>query len=278
MGTKSEYIKNATDTCLSVLIELMTILGAYREYIAIVGGWVPYFLLEHAREQHTGSLDIDIVLDFNKITEEHYSKIIDLLEKEGYKQKSPNTLSSFIKKVDEEFSVQLDLLAGEYGGTMKRHRHQNIQDIKARKARGGDLVFDHYISVKLSGKMPDGSENIVTIKVADFIPFLVMKGMAIWERKNPKDAYDIYFVVKNYKEGLKKLADEFKPFLFNKLIQEGLGKIRAKFISIDMIGPKWAADFEEIEVEEERAIIQRDAYERVNEFLNELNIEEFSEQ
>lgn len=30
----------------SVLLELMTVLGRYREVLYLVGGWAPYFLLQ----------------------------------------------------------------------------------------------------------------------------------------------------------------------------------------------------------------------------------------
>lgn len=275
------YVKNKTDICFSCLLELMTILGEYRENIAIVGGWVPYFLLEHVRHEHVGSLDIDMIIDFNNISDGNYRTILTHLEKHGYIQKAENLPFSFIKEVKsrsgEKYKIQLDLMAGEYGGTAKGHRHQRIQDLKAHKVRGGDLVFDHFTSVKISGKLPDGAENEVIIKVANVIPFLVMKGMALWDRLNKKDAYDIYFIIKNYPNGLEGLTEIFRQYIDNSLIQEGLGKIRAKFMSIDMIGPKWIVDFEEIDDEEEKARLQRDAFERINAFLEMLKIKPFSE-
>lgn len=281
MGTKSEYIREETEICLSVLLELMTILGEYRDNIAIIGGWVPYLLMNHVRHEHIGSLDIDIVLDFTKITDENYRTILELLREHGYAQKAENIPFAFVKEVmstsEIKYKVQVDLMAGEYEGTGKSHRHQNIQDIKARKARGADLVFSHYTSVKISGKMPDGSENKITVKVAGLIPFLVMKGMALWERKSEKDAYDIYFVIKNYPDGLGALVEEFRPHIDNKIIREGLGKIKAKFESLDMIGPKWIVNFEEIEDDEEKDMLRRDSFERVNAFLDELNIQPYSE-
>ena len=281
MGTKSEYIREETEICLSVLLELMTILGEYRDNIAIIGGWVPYFLMNHVRHEHIGSLDIDIALNFEQVSEEHYRTILELLKKHDYVQKAENIPYAFLKEVDTsiggKFKVEVDILSGEYGGTERSHRHQRIQDIKARKARGTDLVFGHYESVKISGKMPDGSENEITVKVAGLIPFLVMKGMALWERKSEKDAYDIYFVIKNYPDGLGALVEEFRPHIDNKLIREGLGKIKAKFESLDMIGPKWIVNFEEMEDDEEKDMLQRDSFERVNAFLDELNIQPYSE-
>ena len=37
---------------LSVYLELMTILGAYREALVLVGGWAPYFIHQLAAIHH----------------------------------------------------------------------------------------------------------------------------------------------------------------------------------------------------------------------------------
>ena len=120
MGTKSKYVRDDTEACFSVLLELMTILGEYRDNVAVVGGWIPYFLLKHVRHEHTGSLDIDIVLDFDNITEEHYRSILELLKKHAYFLKGDDIPYAFIKEVDTpsggKFKVEVDLLAGIIGG------------------------------------------------------------------------------------------------------------------------------------------------------------------
>jgi hypothetical protein len=129
--------------------------------------------------------------------------------------------------------------------------------------------------VKLKRRMPDGAENEVIIKVADAIPFLVMKGMAIWERYSEKDAYDIYFLIRNYQGGTNELVKHFQAHLSYSLIQKGLGKICAKFSTIDSPGPVWAANFLEVDDEEEKERVKRDVFERVNAFLKALSIKPF---
>jgi hypothetical protein len=277
MVTRLDYGKSEVDACLSVLIELMTVLGELRDHIVLTGGWVPYFLLKESRYEHVGTIDIDVALDFQKISHDTYQTILQALEDRDYKQgDQPFTFYRTISAEDgREITVKVDLLSGEYGGTGKSHRTQMIQDVRARKARGCDLVFSHNFPLKVSGKMPDGTQNEVTIKIADVVPFLVMKGMALWERQKEKDAYDIYFIVLHYPDGFEKLAKVFEPFTGNKLVREGLGKIKAKFKDINGPGPNWLVNFEGIDDEEERERIRRDAYERVNAFLDSLGIEEF---
>jgi len=280
MVTRHDYGKIEVEACISVLVELMTVLGEFRHHMVLAGGWVPYLLLETKEHEHVGSLDIDIALDFQKISDDTYQTILQTLKNRGYKQgEQPFLFYRTITAGDgKNITVEVDLLAGEYGGTSKSHRTQSVQDVRARKARGCDLVFEHYRPLKVSANIPDGARNEVTINIAGIMPFLVMKGMAMWERYKEKDAYDIYFTLLHYPGGIDALVKIIKPFKFNKLVCEGLGKIRAKFKNINAPGPVWLVNFEDVDDEEEMERLKRDAYERVNAFLDALGIDEFKEE
>jgi len=278
MVTRDDYTKSAVDACLSVMVEIMTVLGEFRDHIVLVGGWVPYFLLPDHREEHTGSLDIDLVLDHKHITEDSYRTILQLFDRHGYKPSDEQPFIFFreIPQADGSIiKVEIDLLSAEYDGTSKSHRTQKIQDIRARKARGSDLVFEDYSRIKIPARMPDGATNEVSIKVSNIVPFIVMKGMALWESPKEKHPWDIYFMIRHYSGGINRLAEVFSPFLDNKLVIEGLGKIRKKFEAHDNIGPVWVANFESHLNAEDRELLRRDAFERVNAFLDQLGITAF---
>ncbi|MHB1032969.1 MAG: hypothetical protein ACYC0X_34945 [Pirellulaceae bacterium] len=57
------------------------------------------------------------------------------------------------------------------------------------------------------------------------------------------------------------------------LVKEGLGRIAEKFASPEHVGPRFVADFEGLDDPEERALRQRDAYERVGQLLEKLGID-----
>ena len=57
------------------------------------------------------------------------------------------------------------------------------------------------------------------------------------------------------------------------LVQEGLHNIAEKFSSPSAEGPTIVADFEELNNPPERALLQRDAYERVNQLLRNLGVD-----
>ncbi|MCC6354302.1 MAG: nucleotidyl transferase AbiEii/AbiGii toxin family protein [Verrucomicrobiae bacterium] len=270
-GKRVDYTADAVEAAKSVLIELTHILGEYRDNMVLVGGWIPDLLLPESEEQHVGSIDVDLALNHEQMTELGYRMIGEILSEHGYQQ---DTKQPFIfRKEVRGQVVQVDFLAGEYGGTGKSRRTQEALDMRPRKARGCDLAFQiQPAKVAIKGKLPDGAADEVQVQVASVVPFLAMKGMALNDRRKTKDAYDIYFVLKNYPGGVDAVVEAFRPYVKLGLVHEGLRKIAAKFASPDHVGPKDVAEFDETLDEEGRTMRQRDAFERVNYLLKHLGV------
>jgi hypothetical protein len=275
--TRTDYNQIAVKAAYSVLIEVVRILGEYRDNIVLIGGWVPQFLFKNESEMHTGSIDVDLALDHKRITDEAYKGIHDLLLERKYRQgKQPFIFHRTVRIEGTEVSVQVDLLSGEYEGTGKSHRHQRVQELCARKVRGCDLAFNDPIELTIEGNLPGGAKDSAVIKVASIVPFLIMKAIVMDDRLKEKDAYDIYYCLKQYSDKLVDLVAEFRPHLKNGLVQEGLTKLARNFASAEHIGPKFVAAFEEITDEEDRIQMERDAFERANYLLQKLGVEGIS--
>ena len=154
MVTRRDYTAEAAEACKAVLIELIHLMGEFRDHVVVVGGWVPALLLPEAPERHAGTLDIDLALDFTQVPEDSYGTILRTLSARGYRQ-DPAQPFRFLREVKmsgrQPVVVEVDLLAGEYGGTGPGHRTQPIQDARARIARGCDLVFSEPVQVSLEG-------------------------------------------------------------------------------------------------------------------------------
>jgi hypothetical protein len=273
--TRRDYNAEALRATRTVLIELMQILGEFRDHVVVVGGSVPGLLLSDSVEPHIGTLDIDLAFDFRNIPDASYQTLLKALTSRGYRQGGqPFQFFRDVPFSDRDpITVEVDLLAGEYGGTSRSHRTQVLQDARARKTRACDLVFEDNNVIAIEGELPGGGHLKVQCRVAAIVPFLVMKGMALADRLKEKDAYDIYYCVSQYPGGLAALAEIFRPHMGNRLVREGLTKIKEKFLSPDHAGPKWVADFLEIANREERAIQQRTAYEQVTALLDKLAIQ-----
>lgn len=268
---RTDYAEDAVKAARSVLLELVHLLGEYRDDIVVIGGWVPELLLS----EHIGTLDVDLALNHRNIQETGYKSITEILLGRGYRrhEDQPFMFYRTVKTEDSEINVRVDFLAGEYQGTGRSHRTQRIQDMRARKVRGCDLVFELTArEVRIEGELPEGGHDSGIVRVASLVSFLVMKGMALNDRLKEKDASDIYFCLRNYPGGLYVLVEEFLPHVGHGLVQEGLRKIADKFASPTHIGPKMVADFDDLIDPEERALRERDAYAQVNYLLKKLGI------
>lgn len=83
MVTQSDYDQRALDACKAVLLELVHLMGEFKDQIVVVGGWVPSFLIPQTKDPHIGSMDIDVALDFAHISDESYHTILGVLSRRG---------------------------------------------------------------------------------------------------------------------------------------------------------------------------------------------------
>jgi Nucleotidyl transferase AbiEii toxin, Type IV TA system len=272
--TFRDYSEDQIAAAKSVLLELVRLLAEYRDDIVVVGGWVPELILPAHPNRHVGTIDVDLALNHASLQEAGYETIQRLLLRRGYEPHEQQPFIFFRTSyiTGKPIRVEVDFLAGEYGGTAKSHRTQKIQDTRARKARGCDLAFEMHTEVRVEGTLPEGGRDSATVLVASIVPFLVMKGMALHERLKEKDAWDIYFAMTNYPGGMDALVAETRPHLNESLVREGLEKIGEKFASPEHVGPAFVADFDDVHDPDQRARLMRDAYERINYFLQKLGL------
>ncbi|MEE8400608.1 MAG: hypothetical protein V3R86_00435 [Candidatus Hydrothermarchaeaceae archaeon] len=274
-----DYTLDTTEVSKSVLIELMTALKSYSDALVLVGGWVPYFLLEkYKREdnpfEHIGSIDIDIAVDPRIVSSDVYATIVEIIKDRGYaprKDINGNIIQySFERKInspedDKEYIISVDFLSTQFE---KQQRHRQVQqDLRARTMRGCTAVFKHYIRYELKGILPNNGETSVKMKIADVVGCITTKGIALGERYKEKDAYDIYSIVANYKNGPKDVAGEIVPFIKEELVKESIENIKNRFKSINGVGPVWVANFLNPTSKEEKERIMADAFMNVSELI-----------
>jgi hypothetical protein len=91
--------------------------------------------------------------------------------------------------------------------------------------------------VTIKGPMPGGGNNQVEIAVASIPALLAMKGFAIVGREKNKDAYDIYYCIRNYPDGIPALAQACRPLLAHPNGDRGYRNISDKFDEVEGFGP-----------------------------------------
>lgn len=279
--TIAEYTFGITEASKSVLLELMTALRSYRGALVLVGGWVPYFLLEKYKRkddpfEHIGSIDLDIAIDPAIIDSEEYATIVEIIEARGYvpkRDRNGNVIDfSFERRIiapadGKEYTLSVDFLSTE----VNRHRHRQVQhDLRARTMRGCSVVFEHYFEHEIRGILPDNGETSTKMKIADIVGCITTKGIALGERYKEKDAYDIYAVVAHYKDGPKDVAEEIVSFVEDEFINEGVDSIKNKFSKLTGEGPTWVANFLNPSDNEMKQRVMADAFMYVNTLIEEI--------
>ncbi len=248
------YNRRTVEISKSILLEVLILLNEYKENFVLVGGWVPYFLLERYKSKdvefnHIGSVDIDIALDHKSIPDldEVYESIRQKLERNNYrirKSRDNQPIPHSFEKEIQKMLIHVDFLASEYGGSGKQHRHQKIQDILAIKARGIDLAFQNNEIFEIEGLIPNKARYRTEIKVSGVVAVITMKAIAFdGDKSRTKDIYDICSILKYYKEGVGSVITEVKPFLNHKLVIEAIKNLSFLFSTIDSMGPIVSADF-----------------------------------
>ena len=270
----TDYPEDITKLSKSVLLELMTLLKGYRNQIVLIGGWVPYFLLQKYQKnrefRHVGSADIDFVLDPELVKSSTYETIVGIIEKNGYRQrkdKDGNPIEfSFEREIDDK-KINVDFLSTGYPEKTKK-RHRIVQpDLKARTLLGAKIALKHNYKETLEGTLPNKADVKVEIRIADIVGSLTTKAIALGGRSEAKDNYDIYALISYYKDGEKSCAEEIKPYLKEKEIQDAIGEIAKNFEKETSLGPTLVGTFMYPGDEDARNRVMTDSYMRINRFL-----------
>lgn len=275
------YDERGSAAVYSVLIELGQVLGAYRDHFVIVGGAVPWLLMPDALPSHIGTLDIDLNLSPDALSEGKYATLIECLEKAGYERDIDDLktyqLRRWVKLDDgEPVAIIVDLLMPQ-DAKFKKNKPPFVAGLRVIEASGGRVALDHHVIRHIQGKMPDGRSNEVDLLIASIPAFLVMKGYALIGRDKKKDAYDIYFSVRNFAGGPAALAESCRALLSDKSVVEAYQHIASKFRNEDDFGPQtvkvFLAESEALgEMTSEQ--VQVDAFMQVRAWLKALGIAE----
>ena len=275
----ADYDNRLTEAVKSVLIEIGQILGSFRGKFAVVGGAVPWLLLDNDDMRHVGTVDIDLGLDPEALGDGEYVKLVTALMKHGYVQDENRRKFQLVRSVattdgGPPIDVVVDFLMPR-GAEITKNHPPMIDKFAVMRADGAELALRFYEMVQIDGPIPEGGVNSVRIAVASIPALLAMKGFALDGRYKQKDAYDIYYCVRNFPGGPEALAEACRPMLEYEDSVVGYKHIDAKFKTVDSFGPTSVRRFVQgTSILEERTPDQwqQDAFGQVDVWLCALGI------
>jgi hypothetical protein len=275
----NDYDERTTSAVKAVLIEIGQILGSYKGKFAVVGGAVPWLLLENEDMHHVGTLDIDLGLDAEALDDGEYADLVGSLMGHGYQQREKLRRFQLVRQIEGSdggppIDVIVDFLMPK-DAVIVKNKPPLVDKFAVQRASGAELALQFHELVAISGTMPGGGTNTIEIAVCSIPALLAMKGHAIEGRLKQKDAYDIYYCVRNYPDGVDALAKACRPLLDHKAGLAGYQFIARKFESLDGFGPTCVRKFvEESQVLNDRSPDQWqvDAFGQVDAWLRALGL------
>jgi hypothetical protein len=275
----ANYDDRTTAAVKSVLLEIGQILGSFRGKFAVIGGAVPWLLLNNEEMPHVGTLDVDLGLDAEALGDGEYATLVEALMAHSYRQGKDLRRFQLVRQVPafdggNSIDVIVDFLMPR-DVKITRNVPPLIDEFAVQRASGADLALRFYQLVAVEGSMPGGGKNRIEIAVASIPALLAMKGFAVNNRDKNKDAYDIYYCVRNYQDGIDALAEACRPLLAEPGAREGYRYIAEKFSEVDGYGPTCVRHFvEDTQVLGERTPDQwqQDAFGQVDAWLRALGL------
>lgn len=207
----SGYSDRQTQLCERTLLTLLRGLGPWKNAIYLTGGLVPRYLL--SAFPHAGTTDVDLVLDLALLAEvEAYRRLEqnlkDLKFRRGVSRQGRGQHFTWSKRIgDDEISVDL-LCPWEADAQGRVKALPRERRVSAIRIPGAHLVARDYVEVEVTNALLD-ERGVATekVRVANLVPFIVLKALAYEDRHERKDAYDLLFCLLHYGRGPEDAAE-----------------------------------------------------------------------
>jgi hypothetical protein len=179
-------------------------LGAYLEDICLGRRLGAPLLIDTARtdvddDPHPGTNDLDVGLAIALLDERRYAEITSRLRAEGF---GPDTIDTGNDTVQwcrlGDLKVAVDFLLPPADADQRGAQiHKLEADFGALITPGLELAFAERVIVELDGYTLKGEHARRRIPVCGPAAFVVLKALASGDRSEPKDAYDLVYVIRH---------------------------------------------------------------------------------
>ena len=258
--TRAGYGAHFVSLIQSTTLYLATKLGDYLDDLVVVGGLVPTLLvpplsLPEGVDAHVGTVDLDLGFHLAILDEERYRALTDQLRRAGF---APDTnakgkLTRQRWQIQGAEKITVDFLIPP--PVEKEAQAGKLQPIEADFAAliipGLELAFRDRRKVTITGTTLFGEKATREIWVCGPGAYIVLKALAFRNRGENKDAYDLYYLVRNYGSGVADVVAHLRPLLDSERAQQALQILREDFSEPDGVGPMRVSMFLESDRNEE---------------------------
>ena len=249
--TIADYTPEMTRRIRDATLTVATILGDYIEDIVVVGGLVPSLLippteLPAGAENHAGTMDLDLGLDLAILDGQRYKGIAERLRGTGFFPDTKEGGNEVRQRWThgQDSSVKIEFLIPPVDQESGPGRLQSLeQDLAAFITDGLEIAFQNRVKVRLESTTLFGESVSRKIPVCNPGAFVVLKALAFKNRGDFKDAYDLYYLTRNYGKGVEEVAAYLDPFVETRPGQVAIDILKEDFLDERAIGPMRVARF-----------------------------------
>jgi len=249
--TADGYSPNQVARVKATCLYLATKLGDLMPELVVVGGLVPSLLIDQENlpanaTPHVGTLDLDLGLAFALVGEERYQAVAERLRQANFRpdtNEDGNTTRQRWRISDPPVTVDFLIEPAKNAEADAGRLFPLARDWAAIIAPGLHLAFINNRKVVLSGQTIVGETAQREIRVCGAGAFVVLKALAFRIRGENKDAYDLFYLLRNYGRGISDVAAELRPLLSDQSAIKALDYLRHDFEGLDSIGPRRVAKF-----------------------------------
>ena len=246
-GYEGEHTRLVRATCLYAATKL----GDIMDELVVIGGLVPSLLIEQEElpagvDSHVGTMDLDIGLTLSLLADGRYRTLTERLRHAGFERdmSGRGNLTRQRWKITKGEKITVDFLIPPSLPDDRGGRLRNIEpDFAAIIAPGLHLAFRDRERITISGRTIVGERATRAIWVCGAGAYVILKSLAFRLRGENKDAYDLYYLVRNYGSSIDDVASRLKPLLGDPQADEAMNILKEDFREHDGVGPRRVAEF-----------------------------------
>ena len=249
--TAADYTREQTELIRAATLTAATILGDYMDDLAVVGGLVPSLLIPQTdlpagADPHVGTMDLDLGLDLAILDDQRYEGIAERLRDSGFAPDISDKGNDVRQRwIHNQYPMaKIEFLIPPVSADVKPGRLQSLErGLAAFIIEGLEVAFNNPIHVRLDGVTLFGANASRTIPVCNPGAFIILKALAFRNRGKRKDAYDLYYMARNYGSGTEDVAAFLKPLLEAAPARRAFEILREDFLHERSLGPMGVALF-----------------------------------
>ena len=273
-GYTSEQVEIVKSTCLYAA----TILGDLMDELVIIGGYAPSLLINQddltdGVEAHVGTMDLDLGLTIAILDEKRYQALTERLRGAGFSpdvnEKGNPTRQRWIFDGDKRAAIDFLIpptLEEDKGGKLRDLE----PDFAAIIAPGLHLAFSNREQILIRGRTIRGEKAERKVWVCGPAAYIILKSIAFRLRGENKDAYDLFYLIRNHSAGLDGLASQIKPLLGDQYAKDAIQYLKEDFLDHESTGPRRVAEFIRGELDED---IQADVVSFISGLLSKCEVD-----